>query len=52
MRPEYKTLLLPGIMANAVLSDIQASGHAAHTEFQFTREIETACWRHETRDGP
>ena len=41
MRPEYKTLLLPGIMAiSMVLSGIQAVAMPLITEFQFTREIE------------
>ena len=41
MRPEYKTLLLPGIMAiSMVLSGIQAVAMPLIAEFQFTREIE------------
>ena len=41
MRPEYKTMLLPGIMAiSMVLSGIQAVAMPLITEFQFTREIE------------
>ena len=41
MRPEYKTLLLPGIMAiSMVLAGIQAVAMPLITEFQFTREIE------------
>ena len=41
MRPDYKTLLLPGIMAiSMVLSGIQAVAMPLITEFQFTREIE------------
>ena len=41
MRPEYKTVLLPGIMAiSMVLSGIQAVAMPLITEFQFTREIE------------
>ena len=41
MRPEYKTLLLPGIMAiSMVLSGTQAVAMPLITESQFTREIE------------
>ncbi len=41
MPPEYKSMLLPGIMAIAmVLSGVQAVAMPLITEFQFTREIE------------
>ncbi len=41
MPPEYKSMLLPGIMVIAmVLSGVQAVALPLMTEFQFTREIE------------
>jgi len=41
MRPEYKSVLLPGVMAiSMVLSGVQAVAMPLITEFQFTREIE------------
>src|SRR5437667_12556913 len=41
MPPEYKSLLLPGIIAiSMVLSGIQAVAMPLVSEFQFTREIE------------
>src|SRR6058998_2753351 len=41
MPPEYKSLLLPGIIAiSMVLSGIQAVAMPLVAEFQFTREIE------------
>ena len=41
MHSEYKSVLLPGIMAiTMVLSDVQAVAMPLMTEFQFTREIE------------
>ena len=41
MHSEYKTILLPGVMAiSMVLSGVQAVAMPLITEFQFTREIE------------
>ena len=41
MPPEYKSMLLPGIMAiSMVLAGVQAVAMPLITEFQFTREIE------------
>jgi ABC-2 type transport system permease protein len=41
MRSEYKSMLLPGVMAiSMVLSGVQAVAMPLITEFQFTREIE------------
>jgi ABC-2 type transport system permease protein len=41
MRPEYKSVLLPGVMAiSMVLAGVQAVAMPLIAEFQFTREIE------------